>query len=55
MSALQNGGPETRLPAADLGRARRWYHDKLGLTPAEERDGGLMYRLDTGAFCLFRS
>jgi hypothetical protein len=25
------------------------------LTPAEERDGGLMYRLESGVFCLFAS
>jgi catechol 2,3-dioxygenase-like lactoylglutathione lyase family enzyme len=55
MSPLENARPETRLPAADLERARRWYHDKLGLTPTEERDGGLMYRLAGGVFCLFRS
>jgi catechol 2,3-dioxygenase-like lactoylglutathione lyase family enzyme len=55
MSLLQNARPETRLPADDLDRARRWYHDKLGLTPAEEREGGLMYRLASGVFCLFKS
>src|SRR5690606_27396531 len=30
----------TRLPARDLDRARAWYHDKLGLDPSEEREGG---------------
>jgi len=55
MSLLQHARPETRLPAADLDRARQWYEEKLGLSPAEERDGGLMYRLATGAFCLFAS
>jgi catechol 2,3-dioxygenase-like lactoylglutathione lyase family enzyme len=55
MSPLQNARPETRLPAADLDRARRWYQDKLGLTPTEEREGGLMYRLGSGVFCLFSS
>jgi hypothetical protein len=28
---------------------------KLGLTPAEERGGGLLYRPANGAFCLFAS
>lgn len=55
MSILSNARPETRLPAADLNRARQWYQDKLGLTPAEEREGGLMYRLAGGVFCLFLS
>jgi catechol 2,3-dioxygenase-like lactoylglutathione lyase family enzyme len=55
VSLLENARAETRLPAVDLDRARRWYHDKLGLVPAEERDGGLMYRLESGVFCLFAS
>jgi catechol 2,3-dioxygenase-like lactoylglutathione lyase family enzyme len=46
---------EARLPAQDLDRARQWYADKLGLHPAEERDGGLMYRCACGVFCLFTS
>jgi catechol 2,3-dioxygenase-like lactoylglutathione lyase family enzyme len=46
---------ETRLPAQDLERARRWYAEKLGLEPVEERDGGLRYRLASGGFCLFAS
>ena len=31
----------TRLPAQDLDRARRWYLEKLGVRPTEERPGGL--------------
>jgi catechol 2,3-dioxygenase-like lactoylglutathione lyase family enzyme len=31
------------LPATDLERARAFYADKLGLTPAEESPGGLFY------------
>ena len=27
-----------RLPAQDLERARRWYADKLGLSPVEGHD-----------------
>jgi catechol 2,3-dioxygenase-like lactoylglutathione lyase family enzyme len=45
----------TRLPAQDLERARRWYRDKLGLEPAEERPGGLWYRLGATSFVLFES
>ena len=46
---------ETRLPAQDLDRARAWYRDKLGLEPFDEREGGILYRLGSGAFALFAS
>ena len=36
------------LPAADLDRFRAYYHDRLGLDPAEEHDGMLVYR-DSGS------
>jgi catechol 2,3-dioxygenase-like lactoylglutathione lyase family enzyme len=52
---LENAGFATRLPVQDLDRARRWYAEKLGLEPAEERPGGLLYRLANGAFALFAS
>ena len=45
----------TRLPAQDLERARRFYAEKLGLEPAEERPGGLRYPLASGEFVLFAS
>ena len=44
-----------RIPVRDLGRARAWYSDKLGLEPSEERPGGLLYRLANGEFALFES
>jgi catechol 2,3-dioxygenase-like lactoylglutathione lyase family enzyme len=31
------------IPAADLGRARKWYADKLGFEPVRQLPGGLMY------------
>ena len=31
------------IPAADLGRARQWYSEKLGFEPIRELPGGLMY------------
>jgi catechol 2,3-dioxygenase-like lactoylglutathione lyase family enzyme len=46
---------EARIPAQDLARARRWYAERLGLEPVEERDGGLRYEGATGVFCLFAS
>jgi tRNA-Thr(GGU) m(6)t(6)A37 methyltransferase TsaA len=51
-AALGRGGVATRLPAQDLGRARRFYAEKLGLEPAEERPGGLLYRAGSGKFAL---
>jgi predicted enzyme related to lactoylglutathione lyase len=36
------------IPAADLERARRFYADKLGLTPTQENDGGLVYTTGGG-------
>jgi catechol 2,3-dioxygenase-like lactoylglutathione lyase family enzyme len=52
---LENGAVATRLPAQDLQRARAFYADKLGLEPAEERPGGLLYRCAFGEFALFQS
>jgi hypothetical protein len=53
MSRSGNGGLQvmtfanstvaTRLPAQDLDRARAFYAEKLGLQPADERPGGLLY------------
>ena len=45
----------TRLPVKDLERARRFYLEKLGLEPVEERPGGLLYRCGSGHFALFES
>jgi len=53
---LLAGSPlATRLPAQDLNRARRWYSDRLGLEPVEERDGGLRYQCGGVSFALFQS
>jgi catechol 2,3-dioxygenase-like lactoylglutathione lyase family enzyme len=52
---LDNARVATRLPAQDLDRARRFYSDKLGLEPTEERPGGLRYRLGAGEFALYCS
>ena len=52
---LDQGHVATRLPAQDLERARRFYAEKLGLQPVEERPGGLLYRCGTGVFALFQS
>ena len=38
----------TTLPAADLERAKRFYAEKLGLSPATESPGGIFYELAGG-------
>jgi catechol 2,3-dioxygenase-like lactoylglutathione lyase family enzyme len=53
--SLAHARVETRIPTKDLARAKRWYAEKLGLRPNEERDGGLRYECAAGVFCLFES
>jgi hypothetical protein len=45
MGDARDARAETRLPARGLDRARRWYAEKLGLEPSEER----------GVSCVFAS
>lgn len=52
---LARGRVATRLPARDLDRARRFYAEKLGLEPVDERPGGLLYRCGGTDFALFQS
>ena len=52
---LKYGRLAARLPAQDLERARAFYAEKLGLEPAEEREGGLRYVCANGEFALFES
>jgi catechol 2,3-dioxygenase-like lactoylglutathione lyase family enzyme len=54
-TALARSDVATRLPARDLGRARRWYSERLGLDPVEERPGGLRYRCGSTYFVVFES
>ena len=53
--SLADGTVATRLPTQDLERARRFYADKLGLAPVEERPGGLLYRCGGKEFALYSS
>jgi catechol 2,3-dioxygenase-like lactoylglutathione lyase family enzyme len=39
------------IPVHDTNRAKSFYHDKLGLTPMDERPGATTYR--SGGFTLF--
>ena len=44
------------VPATDLGRARSFYADKLGLTPSQEFPGGLFYTTGPGtSFLLYET
>jgi len=54
---LNNGSITANLPAADLSRARAFYADKLGLTPAQEFGGMmLVYRTAGGsAFSIYQT
>ncbi|UWZ84447.1 VOC family protein [Occallatibacter riparius] len=52
---LNESDVATRLPARDLNRARKFYSDKLGMEPIEQRPGGLRYRSGNSFFVLFES
>src|SRR3954453_16321869 len=52
---LKGSKVAARLPAQDLDRARAWYAEKLGLEPADERPGGVHYRIGRGGVRLFSS
>ena len=54
---LNDSKVEANIPAADLKRARDFYADKLGLTPAEEfGEEALAYRTAGGtAFNIYRT
>ncbi|MFD7707355.1 VOC family protein [Streptomyces sp. NPDC059786] len=54
-TGLDRARVSTRLPVQDLDRARRFYAEKLGLEPVDERPGGLLYRCGDAEFQLFRS
>ena len=52
---LSDAHAVTKLPAQDLERARRFYRERLGLEPVEERGGGLRYLCAETEFHLFAS
>jgi catechol 2,3-dioxygenase-like lactoylglutathione lyase family enzyme len=46
----------TVLPAADLDRARSFYHEKLGMDPDEMRDGTIVFHpFPGGAFEIYET
>jgi catechol 2,3-dioxygenase-like lactoylglutathione lyase family enzyme len=47
---------QTTLPASDLERAKRWYEETLGLTPARESAfGGAEYEAGGSEFLIYES
>jgi len=46
---LSNRRAMATIPAADIGRAKAWYSEKLGLVPEMSDDTGLLYRLGGGS------
>lgn len=53
---LEKAHVAARIPTQDLQRARRFYAEKLGLEPVDERPGGLLYRpAGGGEFALYES
>ena len=54
---LNDSKVEANIPASDIGRARDFYAEKLGLTPTREMAGEvLMYRTSGGtAFQVYRT
>jgi catechol 2,3-dioxygenase-like lactoylglutathione lyase family enzyme len=41
------------IPVKDLERAKKWYADKLGLTPKEERVDGVLYVSGSTQFLIY--
>lgn len=53
---LNDSKVTANVPASDIERARTFYADILGLTPADENPGGLVYTTDGGtSFFLYQT
>jgi predicted enzyme related to lactoylglutathione lyase len=56
LGVLDTAVPMATLPAQDLGRARAFYAEKLGLTPTREVEGAIFYGTGgNGGFLIFPS
>jgi catechol 2,3-dioxygenase-like lactoylglutathione lyase family enzyme len=47
---LKNGRIVPYIPVADVARARKFYEDKIGLTPKEQYAGGVIYECGDGSW-----
>ena len=53
---LKDSRVTANIPASDLGRARDFYADTLGLTPTDTNAGGLVFTTDGGtAFFVYET
>jgi predicted enzyme related to lactoylglutathione lyase len=48
---LQKSPMYSYIPAQDVGRARKFYEDKLGFKVKEELEGGVVYEFGRGTAC----
>jgi catechol 2,3-dioxygenase-like lactoylglutathione lyase family enzyme len=48
---LQDAPMYSYIPARDVARARKFYEEKLGLTPKQEVAGGVVYEFGKGTAC----
>jgi predicted enzyme related to lactoylglutathione lyase len=48
---LQTSPMYAYIPASDLARAKRFYEQKLGLVPKEEKAGGILYEFAGQTAC----
>src|SRR5688572_13586096 len=48
---LQNAPMYSYIPAKDVARARKFYEEKLGITPKQETAGGVVYEFSQGTAC----
>ena len=48
---LQSAPMYSYIPAKDVARARKFYEEKLGFTPKEVREGGVLYEFGQGTEC----
>jgi catechol 2,3-dioxygenase-like lactoylglutathione lyase family enzyme len=54
-TGLRDAAIHTSLPASDLERAKRFFKDKLGLTPSSESASTAFYEVKDGRFEIFVS
>jgi predicted enzyme related to lactoylglutathione lyase len=48
---LQKSPMYSYIPAKDVGRARKFYEDKLGFKPKQQVEGGVVYEFGQGTGC----